>query len=541
MKKSQLQRVIDGQWLIVALAAFLGALVFIAVYGVQVLVPTNVDWLLAGGDLSQHYIGWEFFRNSAWTFPLGVARDLAYPHGISITFMDSIPLFAIPMKLFGTILPEHFQYFGWWGLFSFAAVGALSARIMQRWTKDPLVIGAIVLFSLASPVVLQRMFMHTSLAGHWVILLAIYGLVWGRRWATGRSILFWSAVLSLSVLIHPYFLVMNVFVMTIALTMRHVSIKDLAIEAPLPLICALFVTWSIGGLMFTNISGANFGDMGYDLAAPVISNGWSLFDNSAYSGRYEMFAYAGIGGVMLVCAAAGLIFARRTKAYEILKRNKLRFVFISLTFVTYLLFSLGPTIRIVDTVIIDYSASIPAFIEKVWAVFRVTARVMWPVYYLVILGSVFVILRWSKNATWARVLIVIMCVMQLVDIFGSSQVQERREKFTEVEKSQYISPLQNPAWHNLTTGRKHVVYLGDLYESKFVAIAQFCIENNLTLNTGYFARKPTSAIESTIEKARGDLKNGSIDNDTIYMYDRPYEAAPSLRSKEINGYIVTVK
>ena len=44
--------------------ALLGALVFVALYGVRVLNPASVDWILnnASPDPSQHYLGWEFFR-----------------------------------------------------------------------------------------------------------------------------------------------------------------------------------------------------------------------------------------------------------------------------------------------------------------------------------------------------------------------------------------------------------------------------------------------------------------------------------------------
>lgn len=541
MKKNQLQRVIDRQWLIVALAALLGAFVFIAVYGVQVLVPTNVDWLLAGGDLSQHYIGWEFFQNSAWTFPLGVAKDLAYPHGIAITFMDSIPLFAIPAKLFRSVLPEHFQYFGWWGLLSFAATGGLSARIMQRWTRDPFIIVAVSLFMLASPVVLQRMFTHTALAGHWIILMAVYGLVWARHWSVKKSIVFWSLVLSLSVLIHPYFLVMNLFVMTVCLAMRYISLKNLSIELFLPLSFALLTTWIIGGFTFSNISGIDFGKSGYDVAAPFAASGWSFFDGPTDMVPSEIFAYAGLGGILLVAMAGGLAFAQRSKVYKIMHKYRWRSLSIILLFTVFLLFALGPTMRVGGIVVFDYSDSIPTLVEKLWAVFRVTARVMWPVYYIVMLGALFVIVRWSKNNIAARFLVIIVCAVQLIDIFGSPQVRERHERFMNAGNAQYASSLQDPAWSDMIQGRRHVVYLGDLYESKFVTISQYCIKHNLTLNTGYFARKPTSAIQATITKAKEDLKNGSIARDTIYLYDQPYETAANLQTKYIDDYIVTVK
>lgn len=39
------------------IGCILGACVFVFIYGFKVLNFTYDDWLMAGGDLSQHYIG----------------------------------------------------------------------------------------------------------------------------------------------------------------------------------------------------------------------------------------------------------------------------------------------------------------------------------------------------------------------------------------------------------------------------------------------------------------------------------------------------
>ena len=61
--------------------ALLGALVFVALYGIRVLNPANVDWILnnASPDPSQHYLGWEFFRHSTVRLPyLGANYSAIY-------------------------------------------------------------------------------------------------------------------------------------------------------------------------------------------------------------------------------------------------------------------------------------------------------------------------------------------------------------------------------------------------------------------------------------------------------------------------------
>lgn len=49
-------------------AAALGMITFICIYGIRVLNVTYDAWLLNGGDLSQHYLGWCFLETVTGSF-----------------------------------------------------------------------------------------------------------------------------------------------------------------------------------------------------------------------------------------------------------------------------------------------------------------------------------------------------------------------------------------------------------------------------------------------------------------------------------------
>ena len=120
--------------IIVAISgACLGMLTFCMLYGTKILNVSYVEWL-QGPDLPQHYIGWLFFRESAWHFPIGLIDNLIYPFQISIIYTDSIPIFALLFKLISPWIPETFQYFGMWGLLSFGAMGLITASLLFRLT-----------------------------------------------------------------------------------------------------------------------------------------------------------------------------------------------------------------------------------------------------------------------------------------------------------------------------------------------------------------------------------------------------------------------
>ena len=96
------------------IVSFIGVMFAFYCYGWNVLNPTSIDWLLLGDDKAQSFLGWHFFRNEGWKFPLGLISGYFAPVGENIGYTDSIPLVAIPLKLFNGLLPANFQYLGAW-------------------------------------------------------------------------------------------------------------------------------------------------------------------------------------------------------------------------------------------------------------------------------------------------------------------------------------------------------------------------------------------------------------------------------------------
>ncbi|MCI8710865.1 MAG: hypothetical protein HFH23_01010 [Ruminococcus sp.] len=162
----------------------IGGLVFVCIYGIRVLDVTNDAWLLDSSqceklwDLTQHYLGWVYYRKSPWHFPFGLLDDL-YLDSVSILYTDSIPLFAMFFKLLSPILPETFQYFGIFGLLCYVLMGGFGVLLMRRMTPHvlPQWIGGA--FFVLSPCLLKRTFYHTALSAHFLILAAF--CLWAYR------------------------------------------------------------------------------------------------------------------------------------------------------------------------------------------------------------------------------------------------------------------------------------------------------------------------------------------------------------------------
>ena len=108
---------------------------FIYLIGLEFISPQNQDWIYSG-DLSVYQIGWQYFRNDIWRFPLGLNPNFGIYAGGSIVFSDSIPILSIFFKLIKSYLPTNFQYFSIWILISIFLQLFISYLIFFKFTKN---------------------------------------------------------------------------------------------------------------------------------------------------------------------------------------------------------------------------------------------------------------------------------------------------------------------------------------------------------------------------------------------------------------------
>lgn len=288
---------------IYVIVAIISAVAFFSIYGVKILNPLYTDWLLAGGDLSQHYLGWTAYRASCWHFPLGMVDTLAYPHQTSIIFTDSIPIFAIFFKLLSPILPDKFQYFGLWGLLCFILQGVLAARIFANFIENKVsIIIASVLF-VFTPIMIWRMYAHTALAGQWILLLGLEPIFVYKKYQYNKKIYLIVGLMgALSASIHMYFVLMSGIILLgicfMDILVRR-SIKRCVLMLTEYLSVVTIVTWLLGGFSSKMQAGdSGLGMFSINLNTFFNPQGWSKIfrELPLYgAGQYEGFGYLGGG------------------------------------------------------------------------------------------------------------------------------------------------------------------------------------------------------------------------------------------------------
>ena len=292
--------------------AAVGAAAFLCIYGVRVLDVTYTDWLLGGGDLTQHYLGWCFFRDSAWTFPVGLMDRMSWPYEVSVIFTDSVPLLAVFFKLFRGILPEQFQYFGLWGLMCFLLQGAFASLLIHHYVgkKAEAAVGSLLF--ILTPVLLSQMTVNMALGAHWLVLLCLWLGILRERLKPVRTAVCWGAAGLLAAGVQLYFIpICGLILLSFFLTdlVKKKEIRRGASAVGAFAACSVGMTALLGGFSHAHLADFTIlGQAAFNLNGLFNPQGWSrVIETLPVRGddAQEGLAFPGVG--ILLALAAGLI------------------------------------------------------------------------------------------------------------------------------------------------------------------------------------------------------------------------------------------
>jgi len=529
------KNIIDSKRFVFVCSGLLAAVFFMWVYGVRVLNPFYIDWLIVPNvtDRTQHFLGWEAFRSFGWGFPPGMFSSLTYPFYESIMYSDSIPLLAIPFKALSSVLPQNFQYFGLFGFALYILQGGFGGLIIKKISACSGLAVLCSLFFSTSVFMAYRMFSHTALSAHFLILAAIYTcLTKDYNRSTKRSCVIWGSLLGIAAALHMYLFVMIFgficFYILDDLFEYKKIIKSL-IEFCVPVAFAVFILFiigafhsnaqnSIGGLgnHSTNInqfinSEAVYADIGAEYAdfssflgpLPLIS-----------SGQSEGNVYIGLG-MMLFFFVAVYAFISDFKAYKQALANKktLRRVILTvLLFLGFYVFALSPTVTFGEKILFNYRPLLPGRIIILWDIFRATGRFIWPCAYIIMITLIWAAVKKLRHLT-LMIIVILLLVVQVVDLSGYHR--SMGEVFR--VKQTYESSLKSELWDVISRDYDHIFYTGGPVNRDHVSF--FAARNKMTVNDTYLARKDVTAIETLKGITLDELHNGYARTDTVYVFE----------------------
>lgn len=500
-------------------AGIIGAILFIACGGMNILNVTNIQWF-GSGDAAQHWLGWNFFRNTPiLQWPLGINEPYGMEVSSSIVFTDSIPLFAIIFKIISFALPDTFQYTGIWILMCCMLQGLFSYELINRHTHDRFYsLLASVLFCLA-PIMLFRMMGHFALSAHFLIIASF--ILYGMKNANKR----WILLIAISAAIHFYItgMILSVFVAYLA---KAIITKEKTINGALSLFFVAMLglaaaMYALGYFVIADgADGSGYGLYHMDLNAfinPMYSWVSALTHPLPHQKLdYEGFAYLG-AGVSFILVLGVICFA----IYRGVGRSSYPgFVMCSLL----LLFAVSNNISFGgDTFII---INLPDIAYKILNIFRSSGRFIWVVIYAS-LAFFIIYIRHNLKRSLCLFIVATSAAMQFYDIHGMIiKVRERYSERFDMSKGLDDSKI------NLLMSDKdkiRVVMPIDFYFD-WSNIGYIASKNKASMNFGYMARFSMNAKIQQQKSIFFNLYKGTYDTSTLYLFKDKWTLDHAIRN-----------
>jgi hypothetical protein len=545
------------------------------------LNPFKVDWLLpfwrGNVDSSQHYIGWEFFRQAPLLqWPPGKSPNLGPTGGSGIALTDSLPLFAFLFKPLLHWTDRPFQYFGMWIMTCFVLQALFAWKLITVWIKRWEQALLAVLFICLMPMFLDRMTWHFALAGHWLLLAGLF-LMFTENFRIGK----WMALGIAATLIQPYLAIMISILYLLTLLAQHAPIKKVSWIAlrTTTFGAVIFATGWLSGLFQFGLGAAGSSGFGTYSANVLtwVDSGFTWSNRSIWSrvvpdqwqgdGQYEGLGFLGVGLLFMAFVLWVVLIFRLTWLHRALlvvppvvapvlwghtgaTQFKLCALFgllvgiilvavhsrlaaaksQTLVYVCGLgLLSIGAfsNVLFVGNVSIG-NFPIPSLLEQLLSVVRTSGRLIWPVTYLLVCV---IIVAASRNLPRyiATAVLVLAFSFQVHD--ARDAIAITRESFNRGSAPEFlISPLWN------TLGNKYskvaIVLPNDSpilyptnpdwwvpdYSYLWRDVGLFAVRYKMQLNAFYFSRAPTKQLESDSKILKASIMEQSLDLDTLYVF-----------------------
>jgi len=479
-------------------AATLGLAALLAICGPSFVLGTSSYWDMPSQDHRAYMLGYRYFLDEPWHWPLLTTHTMSVPFAKSIAFTDSIPIWALLHKAIGTVIPpwETFterSYLGLWYVLVYTLQSCMAVAILRElghrtWAATL----STSLIVLALPSWLFR-FNHASLDAHWLLLWAILMYVRTPALAPASRRLRATQIahLALCSLINPYHSVASLGIFVASL-LRSRQWRSMAWWLALAFMAIGVSLWLAGYFEHD----AKLKMWGFDAASanlltfflPRYSGlfGESLWrDGSGY--QYEGLGYLGVGVFILVAASA----RQFPSLLDIIKRHRYLF----LVALAFFLFALSNHIFLGTHSILSFKY--PKVVRWVTYQFRCPGRFVWLSMYLIVI----VALHWSLTGPrrgWTQLVIPAAIVLQLVE--ARPQVASKHNEMGGAAASY----LPREAWHSFIA-RHSFVYVMPTHDCILAGppgiqmlsteLQYFASERTLPIN-GVYSARPTRDCEA---------------------------------------------
>ena len=179
---------------------------------------------------------------------------------------------------------------------------------------------------------------------------------------------------------------------------------------------------------------------------------------------------------------------------------------------------------------LELEVPLPDIVIKLASIFRASGRIFWPVFYLIVLATIWLTLR-----TWKQRNVVIALSLAFF-----IQVVDTSAGWKSIRDSQMVEPdsrlsaqMTGPFWDKVAERYDKVRHVPvDNHVSQWKAIAAYAGRHDLSTDAVYLARVDKTQLATAREKALSAVKNGVYEEDALYIVDaRHFALAKSSHPK----------
>jgi Family of unknown function (DUF6311) len=502
----------------------LGVVACLLVVGPNALNPAVLD-LAQGVDPFKDYVGWMFFRNSPWTFPIGLNPTYGLEFSNSIVFSDSIPLLAFLFKAIRFILPETFQYLGIWTLICFVLQAYFAWLILGLITTNKAVQFFACSILLFSPPMLWRVNQHTALVAHFMILAAFYLIFSPERTSkVFNKGSFWALLLGAAVLTHFSLFVMIATIWGANLVDQAVfsnagrlsKIKEGTLQILWISPFVAFLMWQAGYFSMGSSSGSlgGYGFFRMNLLSPLDPKGWSYILRTLPlpSDWGEGYMYFGLG----------LLFLWPFALYRFIKEGSLRTLFgkkiyknlfLILALLCMALFAITNHIAIGRK---EFGFGISDSVYGIASIFRASGRFFWPMFYALNLACLYIVIRAYSNRS-ALILLGVACCLQVVDTSAGWRAMHQHISDPTKNIPHELS-LKSPFWQEAAKHYKEIQLVSPQDKGRgWEQIALYAAKYHLATNAVFLARVDREKLGKAQKTFLNNLNNSFWKTNTLYV------------------------
>ena len=511
----------------------IGVIAFYIIVGPLALLPTNIAWLGARFDPTQHYLGWAFFREAPWSFPLGLNPGFGMDISSSIIYSDSIPLVAFLLKPFVNLLPETFQYLGAWLLLCFILQSVFGWLLTGLFTQDKIIrlIGA-ALFSF-SPVLIWRIDQHVALASHFLVLA---GLFLCLRKNKEHQFFLWAILIVSSALIQFYICAILLALWIGSLVERRFSKKSLnsitALKEFFFIAILLLATLWISGFFVINSKYSvtnHYGLLRLNLLSLFDSGGWSyllkdikdtpiVYDQFKVilGSYYESYGYLGLGGILMLALSTVIGINNRAVVIRLL----LRYRYLSLCLLLLTIFAISNNIGIGP---FNASFHLPKTLNSIASILRASGRFFWPAYYVILLTSIYLLTKFFPRK-WALVVLAFSLALQIVDTYPGWGPLRKSYMVQPSSNNPFLKDfLKSPFWDEAGKQYQSVELIplnADLqWQDNWLLFASYANQYHMSTNAVFLSRTDYEKLNAANEKYNRIIDSGSYYPSALYILD----------------------